>query len=53
MILSISLIFKATTLHVGMPAGAINVGDKVTISAKIQQNMQVLENSVVLLTKYI
>ena len=29
------------------PAGAIiNVGDKVTISAKIQQNMKVFENSV-------
>ena len=29
------------------PAGAvINVGDKVTISAKIQQNMNVFENSV-------
>ena len=50
MILSISeidLLRQQLSSCWNAPAGAvINIGDKVTISAKIQQNMKVFENSV-------
>ena len=50
MVLSISeidLLRQQLSLCWNAPAGAIiNVGDKVTISAKVQQNMKVFENSV-------
>ena len=50
MILSISevdLLRQQLSSCWNAPAGAvINIGDKVTISAKVQQNMKVFENSV-------
>jgi hypothetical protein len=50
MILSISeidLLRQQLSSCWNAPAGAvINIGDKVTISAKVRKNMQVLENSV-------
>ena len=43
----IDLLRQQLSLCWNAPAGAvINVGDKVTISAKVQQNMKVFENSV-------